>query len=117
MKNVERDRMERTILDVEKLKMKEKEREAQASRSEENQGRRSKEKSSDESSSSLERSSSNSGKFRKSNFRALSEDSDEEANKEFIEKTSLAISRALAASMKGMSLQPKGSHKKRTKKD
>ena len=117
MKNVERDRMERTILDVEKLKMKEKEREAQASRSEENQGRRSKEKSSDESSSSSGHSLSNSGKFRKSDFNALGEDSDGEAKKEFIEKTSQAISQALAASMQGMSFRPKGSHKKRTKED
>ena len=114
MKNVERDRMERTILDVEKLKMKEKEREAQASRSKE-KGRRSKEESSDESSSSSGRSLSNSGKFRKSDFNALGEDSDAEANKEFIEKTSQAISQALAASMQGMSFRPKGSHKKRTK--
>ena len=117
MKNVERDRMERTILDVEKLKMKEKEREAQASWSRENQGRRSKEGTSDESSSSSEHSLSNSGKFRKSNFNALGEDSDGEANKEFIEKTSQAISQALAASMQGMSFRPKGSHKKRTKKE
>ena len=117
MKNVERDRMERTILDVEKLKMKEKEREAQASWSKENQGRRSKERSSDETSSSSECSWSNSGAFRKSDFQAMSEDSDGEAMKELIEKTSQAVTQALAAGMKGMSLRPKGSHKKRTKKD
>ena len=109
--------MERTILDVEKLKMKEKEREAQASWSKENQGRRSKERSSDETSSSSECSWSNSGAFRKSDFQAMSEDSDGEAMKELIEKTSQAVTQALAAGMKGMSLRPKGSHKKRTKKD